>query len=101
VFTPGAGVLAWTFVLGFATALAFVVVLSLPPRLAPPGGVARMSAGIFTIQYLTAFVIPLIAGAFWDATGQALFAFVPGIAAAAAMAWGAMALRIPESTTAA
>ncbi len=101
VFTPGAGVLAWTFVLGFATALAFVVVLSLPPRLARPGGVARMSAGIFTIQYLTAFVIPLIAGAFWDATGQALFAFVPGIAAAAAMAWGAMALRIPESTTAA
>ena len=101
VFTPGAGVLAWTFVLGFSTALAFVVVLSLPPRLAPPGGVARMSAGIFTIQYLTAFVIPLIAGAFWDATGQALFAFVPGIAAAAAMAWGAMALRIPDRTTAA
>jgi CP family cyanate transporter-like MFS transporter len=99
VFTPGAGVLAWTFVLGFATALAFVVVLSLPPRLAPPGGVARMSAGIFTIQYLTAFVIPLLAGAFWDATGQALFAFVPGIGAAVAMAWGAMSLRLPEQAT--
>jgi CP family cyanate transporter-like MFS transporter len=101
VLTPGAGVLAWAFVLGFATALAFVVVLSLPPRLAPAGGVARMSAAIFTIQYATAFVIPLIAGAFWDATGQALFAFVPGIAAAAAMAWGAMSLRIPERVTAA
>jgi MFS transporter, CP family, cyanate transporter len=101
VFTPGAGVLAWAFVLGFSTALAFVVVLSLPPRLAPVGGVARMSAAIFTIQYLTAFVIPLIAGAFWDATGQALFAFVPGIAAAVAMAWGAMSLRIPDRTTAA
>lgn len=101
VFTPGAGILAWTFVLGFATALAFVVVLSLPPRLAPAGGVARMSAAIFTIQYLTAFVIPLIAGAFWDATGQALFAFVPGIGAAAAMAWGAMSLRLPDHVTAA
>ena len=101
VFTPGAGVLAWAFLLGFSTALAFVVVLSLPPRLAPAGGVARMSAAIFTIQYLTAFVIPLIAGAFWDATGQALFAFVPGIAAAVAMAWGAMSLRIPDRTTAA
>jgi MFS transporter, CP family, cyanate transporter len=101
VFTPGAGVLAWAFVLGFSTALAFVVVLSLPPRLAPAGGVARMSAAIFTIQYLTAFVIPLVAGAFWDATGQALFAFVPGIAAAVAMAWGAMSLRIPDRTTAA
>jgi CP family cyanate transporter-like MFS transporter len=95
VVTPGAGVIAWAFVLGFATALAFVVVLSLPPRLAPPGGVARMSAAIFTLQYATGFAIPLIAGALWDTTGQAVFAFAPGVFAAAAMAWGAMALRIP------
>ena len=96
VFTPGAGVLVSAFVLGFSTALAFVVVLSLPPRVAPPGEVARMSAAIFTLQYATAFVIPLIAGALWDASGRALLAFVPGIAAAVAMAWGAMSLRIPE-----
>jgi CP family cyanate transporter-like MFS transporter len=95
VFTPGAGVLAWAFVLGFSTALAFIVVLSLPPRLAPPGEVASMSAAIFTLQYATAFVIPLVAGALWDATGTAVLAFVPGIAAAVAMAWGAMSLRIP------
>jgi CP family cyanate transporter-like MFS transporter len=101
VLTPGAGVVAWAFVLGFSTALAFVVVLSLPPRLAPPGGVARMSAAIFTIQYTTAFVIPLVAGALWDLTGQAGFAFAPGMVAAGAMAWGAMSLRIPERTTAA
>ncbi|HEX9362492.1 MAG TPA: MFS transporter [Candidatus Dormibacteraeota bacterium] len=101
VLTPGAGVVVWAFVLGFSTALAFVVVLSLPPRLAPPGGVARMSAAIFTIQYATAFVIPLVAGALWDLTGQAVFAFAPGMVAAGAMAWGAMSLRIPERTTAA
>jgi MFS transporter, CP family, cyanate transporter len=95
VLTPGSGVLAWAFVLGFSTALAFVVVLSLPPRVAPAGDVARMSAAIFTLQYLTAFFIPLIAGSLWDATGNALLAFVPGIAAAVAMAWGAMSLRIP------
>jgi MFS transporter, CP family, cyanate transporter len=96
VLTPGSGVLLWAFVLGFSTALAFVVVLSLPPRIAPPGDVARMSAAIFTLQYATAFVIPLVAGALWDATGRALLAFVPGIAAAAAMAYGAMSLRIPD-----
>jgi MFS transporter, CP family, cyanate transporter len=101
VLTPGPGVVAWAFVLGFSTALAFVVVLSLPPRLAPPGGVARMSAAIFTIQYATAFVIPLVAGALWDLTGQAVFAFAPGMVAAGAMAWGAMSLRIPERTAAA
>jgi len=101
VFTPGVGVVAWAFVLGFATALAFVVVLSLPPRVAPPGDVAAMSAAIFTIQYATAFVVPLIAGALWDATGQAALAFVPGVAAGVAMAWGAMSLRIPDRVTAA
>src|SRR5437868_852472 len=73
VLTPGSGVLGWAFVLGFATALAFVVVLSLPPRVAPQGDVARMSAAIFTIQYATAFVVPLVAGALWDASGRALF----------------------------
>jgi CP family cyanate transporter-like MFS transporter len=101
VLTPGAGVVAWAFVLGFSTALAFVVVLSLPPRIAPAGDVARMSAAIFTLQYATAFVIPLFAGALWDATGDALLAFVPGILAAGAMAWGSIALRIPERVQAA
>ena len=101
VLTPGAAVVAWAFLLGFSTALAFVVVLSLPPRLAPVGGVARMSAAIFTIQYATAFVIPLVAGALWDLTGQAVFAFAPGMVAAVAMAWGAMSLRIPRPATAA
>jgi hypothetical protein len=55
-----------------------------------------MSAAVFTIQYGTAFVIPLIAGALWDASGRALFAFIPGVAAAAAMGWLALSLRIPE-----
>jgi CP family cyanate transporter-like MFS transporter len=100
VLTPGAGILVWAFVLGFSTALAFIVVLSLPPRLAPPGQVASMSAAIFTLQYATAFVVPLIAGALWDASGRALLAFVPGILAAGAMAWGAMSLRIPDRVTA-
>ena len=95
VFTPGAGVVVWAFVLGFSTALAFIVVLSIPPRVAPAGDVASMSAAIFTIQYATAFVVPLIAGAMWDATGQAALAFVPGILAGVVMAWGAMALRVP------
>jgi len=99
VLTPGPGVIAWAFVLGFSTALAFIVVLSIPPRIAPPGDVASMSAAIFTIQYATAFVLPLIAGALWDASGRALFAFVPGILAGLAMAWGAMSLRVAPPAT--
>jgi CP family cyanate transporter-like MFS transporter len=95
ILTPGIGVIFWAFVLGFAAALAFIVVLTLPPRLAAAGDVHRMSAAIFTVQYTVAFAVPLVAGALWDATGVAVLAFVPGVAAAAVMAWLTLPLRIP------
>jgi CP family cyanate transporter-like MFS transporter len=94
VLAPGAGVILFAFLLGFSAALGFIVVLTLPPRLAAPGDVHRMSAGIFTIQYSSAFVIPLIAGALWDASGLSWVAFLPGMLCAIAMAWLAWPLRI-------
>jgi CP family cyanate transporter-like MFS transporter len=96
VLTPGVGVVLWALMLGFAAALSFIVVLTLPPRLAAAGDVHRMSAAIFTVQYAVAFVLPLIAGALWDATGLAVLAFAPGVAATAAMAWLVLPLQIPE-----
>jgi CP family cyanate transporter-like MFS transporter len=95
VATPGAWVVVCAAVLGFSTALAFIVTLTLPPKLAAAGDVHRMSAAVFTLQYSTAFVVPLIAGALWDASGLALLAFIPGVLAAAAMGWLALPLRIP------
>jgi MFS transporter, CP family, cyanate transporter len=97
VLTPGPGVIAWAFVLGFAAALAFIVALTLPPRLAAAGDVHRMSAAVFTVQYGTAFVVPLIAGTLWDFTGVAALAFAPGVAATAFMAWLALPLRLSSS----
>jgi CP family cyanate transporter-like MFS transporter len=97
VVTPGAGVLLWALLLGFAAALAFIVVLTMPPRIAAPGDVHRMSAGVFTFQYAIAFVVPFLSGALWDATGRAVLAFVPGIIAAVVMGWLALSLRIPPA----
>lgn len=97
ILTPGAGVVAWAFVLGFAAALGFIVALTLPPKLAAMGDVHRMSASVFTVQYALGFGVPLIAGALWDATGVAALAFAPGLAAAAAMGWLALPLRIPDA----
>jgi CP family cyanate transporter-like MFS transporter len=97
VLTPGPGVIAWAFVLGFAAALAFIVALTLPPRLAAAGDVHRMSAAVFTVQYGTAFVVPLVAGTLWDLTGVATLAFAPGVAATAFMAWLALPLRLSSS----
>jgi CP family cyanate transporter-like MFS transporter len=97
LLTPGAGVIVWAFVLGFAAALSFIVTLTLPPRVAAAGDVHRMSAAIFTFQYGSAFVLPLVAGALWDATGQAALAFVPGAAAAVFMGWLAWPIRMPPT----
>jgi MFS transporter, CP family, cyanate transporter len=97
ILTPGPGVIAWAFVLGFAAALAFIVALTLPPRLAAAGDVHRMSAAVFTVQYGTAFVVPLVAGTLWDFTGVAALAFAPGVAATAFMAWLALPLRLSSS----
>jgi MFS transporter, CP family, cyanate transporter len=96
VVTPGTWVVVCALVLGFSTALAFIVTLTLPPKLAAAGDVHRMSAAVFTLQYATAFVVPLIAGALWDASGLALLAFIPGVAASAVMGWLALPLRIPS-----
>ena len=97
VVLPGGWVVVAAFMLGFATALAFIVTLTLPPKIAAAGDVHRMTAAVLTFQYATAFVVPLIAGALWDASGIAVLAFIPGIAAAAVMGWLALPLRIPPA----
>jgi CP family cyanate transporter-like MFS transporter len=64
--------------LGFASAFAFVLSLVFPPLLAEtPGDVHRISAGMFTIGYGMAFLVPLIGGAAWDRTGIAAVALAP------------------------
>jgi hypothetical protein len=73
------------------------VALAVPARVAAAGDVHRMSAAIFTFQYGTGFVLPLIAGALWDASGIAVLAFVPGLCAAAAMYVLSRPLKLPPA----
>lgn len=64
--------------LGFAAAFGFVLSLVFPPLLAEtPGDVHRISAGMFTIGYGMAFLVPLIGGAAWDRTGVSAVALAP------------------------
>ncbi len=63
--------------IGFATAMTFTPIMTLVPILAKPADVARTAAGMLTIAYGCAIVIPTICGALWDATGQPWTAFVP------------------------
>jgi MFS transporter, CP family, cyanate transporter len=64
--------------LGFLSALAFVLNLVFPPLLAEePGDVHRISAGMFTIGYGLASLMPLLGGVAWDRSGVAEFSLAP------------------------
>jgi CP family cyanate transporter-like MFS transporter len=63
--------------LGFSLAVTFVVTFALPPVLSPPDDVHRMSAGMFTVSYGLAVVVPVVCGALWDLTGRPWTAFLP------------------------
>jgi CP family cyanate transporter-like MFS transporter len=62
---------------GFSLAITFVVTLALPPALSPPGDVHRMSAGMFTVSFTCAVIVPIICGALWDLTGKPWMTFLP------------------------
>jgi CP family cyanate transporter-like MFS transporter len=73
----GLWVVFWAGLLGFADAIAFVLILALPPLLSAPDDAHRTAAGMFTISYSCAVAIPIIGGLAWDASGIAPVAFVP------------------------
>jgi CP family cyanate transporter-like MFS transporter len=73
---PPGPMIADEFFLGLAAASVFVLVLSLPPLVADPGDVHRLSAAMFTISYVCPFLGSLIGGALWDASGIPQAAFL-------------------------
>ena len=65
--------------IGFVCASILVLALALPPLLAQPDDVHRITAAMFTISYSCAVIAPVISGAVWDLTGIPQSAFVPFI----------------------
>jgi CP family cyanate transporter-like MFS transporter len=87
VTLPGEGVVICAAVLGFFNASILILMLALPPLLAPPEDVHRVSAAMFTISYTCAVITPVFSGLAWDLTGVAWSAFVPlGVCAVVLMA---------------
>jgi MFS transporter, CP family, cyanate transporter len=63
--------------IGIATVMTMTPILALPPLLVAPGDVPRTAAGMLTISYTCAIIIPTICGALWDATGKPWTVFLP------------------------
>lgn len=70
--------IAGAAIIGIAAAFVLILTLALPPLIAPLEDVHRLSAGVLTISYGFAFVVPFIGGAVWDATAVTATAFLPG-----------------------
>jgi CP family cyanate transporter-like MFS transporter len=71
------GIAAAAALVGFSLAVTFVVTFALAQLLSPEGEVHRISAGMFTVSYCFALIVPVICGALWDVTQQPWTAFVP------------------------
>ena len=73
----GAWIVSAAVLVGASLAVTFALMFALPAILSPPGAVHRISAGMFTVSYGFAVIVPVICGALWDITGRAWAAFVP------------------------
>lgn len=77
VTTSGLWLVASIALTGGSTAVTFVMLMALPPVLSAPGDAHRTAAGMFTISYTCALVVPTLAGAVWDLTGVPVMVFAP------------------------
>lgn len=77
VFTPTPLELFWAALLGGSSALVFTLGIALPPLLAKPDEVARLTGITISLTYAVAFVGPLIGGQLWDIFHLPAIAFLP------------------------
>jgi CP family cyanate transporter-like MFS transporter len=77
VFGSGYVIVASAGLIGFAAAFILIMALALPPLLAAPDDVHRLTAAMFTISYAVAVVVPVVSGATWDITNIPASAFAP------------------------
>jgi CP family cyanate transporter-like MFS transporter len=77
VFLGGIWIVIGCAVWACCGAAVLVLVLALPPLISAPEDTHRMSAGIFTISYSCAVIVPIIGGLIWDLTGWTLAPFIP------------------------
>jgi MFS transporter, CP family, cyanate transporter len=77
LFGNGWVIVAAAGVLGFSGGASLTLMLTLPPLLSAPGDTHRVTAGMFTISYSCAVIVPVLSGLSWDVSGIPAMAFVP------------------------
>ena len=92
------GIFVCAALVGISTSITMTAILALPPALAAPADVSRTAAGMLTITYTCAIVIPTLCGALWDVTGKSWTVFVlPGLCSIGLTVIGSIAARYPSA----
>lgn len=91
VFTPAELEPLWAALLGGSSAFVFTLGIALPPLLAKPNEVARLTGLTLSLTYIVAFVGPFVGGQLWDILHLPAVAFLPvAIASVTLMILGAL-----------
>jgi CP family cyanate transporter-like MFS transporter len=77
IFGSGYMIVFSAGLMGFSAAFILILALALPPLLAEPDDVHRLTAAMFTISYAVAVIVPIVSGATWDLTHIPASAFMP------------------------
>ncbi|HEY1544097.1 MAG TPA: MFS transporter [Xanthobacteraceae bacterium] len=77
LFGSGPVIIMAAAALGFSGAVTLTLMLTLPALYSAPEDVHRTTAGMFTISYSCAVLVPIASGYLWDASGIPAAAFVP------------------------
>lgn len=98
VFAPASLEPLWAALLGGSSALVFTLGIALPPLLAEPGEVGRLTGITLSLTYGVAFVGPFLGGELWDLLHLPAVAFLPvGIASVMLVVLGALLPTRPTS----
>jgi CP family cyanate transporter-like MFS transporter len=100
VLGGGLWVIVGAAVWGCFGAAVLVLVLALPPLISPPEDVHRVSAGMFTISYSCAVLVPIISGMLWDLSGWTASPFIPVIVCMLALIGLAPTIVLRDKSTA-
>ncbi|MDI3341793.1 MAG: MFS transporter [Sphaerobacter sp.] len=84
----------WVMVFGGASVAVLVLGTALPPLLARPGEVARLTGATLTVSYGVAFAGPFVGGWLWDQFDRPVLAFTP--IAAASLVLMLLGARLPR-----
>jgi len=96
IFGKDLMIVAAAALVGFSASAVLILMLALPPLLSAPEDVPRMAAGMFTISYSCAVIVPIASGLVWDATGVPATGFVPIAVAALLIIVFAPTLRLHD-----